>query len=181
MKCHTNLKDLQSYGQTPGDKDIADVVIPPITHCDIDISPHCLLLMTTLHLHEQARSKQQIYQSSALLPPKTSNKKITLVLDLDETLVHCGFEYLPDADICLDIDYFGQSYTVYGKRRPYLKRFLKEAAEYFELVCFTASQRTYAERIIKLIDPEGKISHCLFRDACTNICGNYLKDLSIIG
>lgn len=171
----------QQSNNHPDEKHEEQVVIPPMTHSNIDASPQFLWLMTSLPSHEHTRLQQHALKSKALLPPKTCNKKITLVLDLDETLVHCGFQQLANADIRLNIDYHGRPYTVFGKRRPYLQKFLREAAQNFELVCFTASQRVYAKRIIDLIDPEGNISHCLFRDSCINIGGNYLKDLSIIG
>ena len=147
----------------------------------VALSLQARALMTTLPSHDLVRMRQHVQMPATLLPPKTSNKKITLVLDLDETLVHCGFKALPAADIELHIDYLGTPYTVFGRRRPHLEAFLKEASQHFELVCFTASQKLYAERIVKIIDPNGYISHCLFRESCVKVRGNFLKDLSILG
>lgn len=145
------------------------------------------LLMKSLPAHEQVRvnhssQRRQQQQQQLLLPPKGPNsKKVTLVLDLDETLVHCGFQADPGADIQLQIEYGGQRFTVFGRRRPHLQAFLAEASQHFEVVCFTASQRLYAEKIIRLIDPCGHISHSLFREACVNVQGNFIKDLTLLG
>lgn len=47
------------------------------------------------------------------LPPKSlSSPKVTLVLDLDETLVHCGIEPLENADLEFSVEYEGQSFKV---------------------------------------------------------------------
>eukprot|EP00750_Incisomonas_marina_P030723 INCI7643.3.p1 GENE.INCI7643.3~~INCI7643.3.p1 ORF type:complete len:464 (-),score=76.52 INCI7643.3:2033-3424(-) len=138
------------------------------------------LLIKSLPAHEQMMANNN--QRQSLLPPKGPNsKKVTLVLDLDETLVHCGFQADPAADIQLQIQYGGQPYTVFGRRRPHLQAFLAEASRHFEVVCFTASQRLYAEKIIQLIDPCGHISHSLFREACVNVQGNFIKDLTLLG
>ena len=140
------------------------------------------LVMTSLPPHSYVRSVHHPVMPAALLPPKAPGaRKVTLVLDLDETLVHCGFTEVPGADIRLQIEYGGMPYTVVGRRRPHLRQFLREAARHFELVCFTASQQLYAEKIVRLIDPDGFISHSLYRDACVNVRGTFIKDLALLG
>jgi CTD small phosphatase-like protein 2 len=140
------------------------------------------LVMTSLPPHSYVRSVHHPHMPAALLPPKAPGaRKVTLVLDLDETLVHCGFTEVPGADIRLQIEYGGAPYTVVGKRRPHLRAFLREAARHFELVCFTASQQLYAEKIVQLIDPDGCISHSLYRDACVHVRGTFVKDLALLG
>ena len=49
-----------------------------------------------------------------LLPPKPHNStKKTLILDLDETLVHSSFTPFEKNDIILDVDFEGVIYNIY--------------------------------------------------------------------
>ncbi|KAJ1666606.1 hypothetical protein GGF38_002869, partial [Coemansia sp. RSA 25] len=102
------------------------------------------------------------------LPRKTrSSPPITLVLDLDETLVHCALTAVENADLVFPVEYNGLNYDVYCRLRPGYREFLEKASELFEVVVFTASQQVYADRLLNLIDPERRyIRHRLFRDSC---------------
>jgi len=122
----------------------------------------------------------QKYTGAPMLPPKTDNRP-TLVLDLDETLVHCCTNPLPDPDLVFNVDFTGITYNVNCKIRPGMKEFLERMAQEFEVVIFTASQSAYANKVLDILDTKGCISHRLFREHCTNICGNYLKDLTCLG
>ena len=62
------------------------------------------------------------------------------VLDLDETLVHCSVEKIPDADLQFPVLFNGIEYEVYVRKRPFLDRFLAAVAQKFEVIIFTASQ-----------------------------------------
>ena len=109
-------------------------------------------------------------------------KPVTLVLDLDETLVHSQMEPRADADFVFDVQLCGVTSTVYAKSRPRLESFLDYAAARFEVVVFTASHQAYAETLLDKIDPTKKrIAHRLFRDACATVDGLYLKDLDVLG
>jgi len=118
-----------------------------------------------------------------ILPPKQENDpKITLVLDLDETLVHCTTTEMEDCDVSFPVELNGQQFYVSGRYRPYCAEFLEKAAELFEIVIFTASQQVYANTLLDIMDPNHKlISYRLFRDDCVIVYGNYLKDLSVLG
>jgi CTD small phosphatase-like protein 2 len=118
-----------------------------------------------------------------VLPAKhASSPDISLVLDLDETLVHCSVEPIPDPDVTFPVVFGGQTYQVYVRKRPFLERFLARMADRFEVTVFTASQSVYAERLLDIIDPEKRfIRHRLYREACLNVDGNYVKDLTVLG
>ncbi|KAJ2759223.1 hypothetical protein IWQ56_005795 [Coemansia nantahalensis] len=117
------------------------------------------------------------------LPRKTrSSPPITLVLDLDETLVHCALTKVDNADLVFPVEYNGVNYSVYCRLRPGYREFLEKASELFEVVVFTASQQVYADRLLDLIDPGRRfIRHRLFRDSCVYVNTNYVKDLGILG
>jgi len=72
----------------------------------------------------------------------------TLVLDLDETLVHSSFKHVPNADITLQIDIDGQLCTIYVLVRPFVAEFLKRMSKLYEMVIFTASLSKYAEPLM---------------------------------
>jgi TFIIF-interacting CTD phosphatase-like protein len=87
------------------------------------------------------------------LPTKTMHDKITLVLDLDETLVHCTVEQVVDADFLFDVVFHGVEYSVHVKLRPYLSKFLDAICGQYEVIVFTASQKVYADQLLDRIDP----------------------------
>ena len=73
----------------------------------------------------------------------------------------------------------GQTMMVWGRERPYLRQFLDYCSKFCELILFTASRREYADEILKTFDPEDKyFSYKLYRESCTFVNGNYIKDLN---
>eukprot|EP00250_Pteridium_aquilinum_P022616 c25467_g1_i1 orf=461-1984(-) len=118
-----------------------------------------------------------------LLPKQTRRcPPITLVLDLDETLVHSTLEQCEDADFTFPVTFNSQEYTVYVRRRPHLQMFMERVSQMFEIIVFTASQSVYAEQLLNVLDPKRKlIRHRVFRDSCVFVEGNYLKDLTVLG
>lgn len=117
------------------------------------------------------------------LPAKEEDAPpISLVLDLDETLVHCTVEAVDDADLIFPVEFHGMTYQVYVRLRPHLNEFLEAIADKFEVIVFTASQQVYADALLNLIDPENKyIKHRMFRESCLSVEGNFLKDLNVLG
>ncbi|XP_057471629.1 uncharacterized protein LOC130760363 isoform X2 [Actinidia eriantha] len=109
-------------------------------------------------------------------------KSITLVLDLDETLVHSTLEHCEEADFTFPVFFNMKEHMVYVKQRPYLRMFLEKVAEMFEIVVFTASQSIYAEQLLDILDPDGKlISRRAYRESCIFSDGSYTKDLTVLG
>ncbi|XVE88322.1 hypothetical protein DITRI_Ditri19aG0060500 [Diplodiscus trichospermus] len=107
---------------------------------------------------------------------------ITLVLDLDETLVHSTLEHCDDTDFTFTVFFNMKEHTVYVKQRPYLQTFLEKVAEMFEIVIFTASQSIYAEELLDILDPDRKlISRRVYRESCIFSDGSYTKDLTVLG
>uniref|UniRef100_A0A1J3KAP1 CTD small phosphatase-like protein 2 n=1 Tax=Noccaea caerulescens TaxID=107243 RepID=A0A1J3KAP1_NOCCA len=114
-----------------------------------------------------------------LMQPK---KAVTLVLDLDETLVHSTVEAGRDTDFSFTVSLNKQENTVYVKRRPHLYRFLERVVELFHVVIFTASHSVYASQLLDVLDPDGKfVSQRFYRDSCVLSDGIYTKDLTVLG
>ena len=113
-----------------------------------------------------------------LLPPKPHNStKKTLILDLDETLVHSSFTPFEKNDIVLNVDFEGVMYNIYVLVRPDAELFIKTVAKFYEVVIFTASISKYASPLLDILDKEKNIKYRLYRDQCTFINGIYIKDL----
>mmetsp|Transcript_23245 Transcript_23245/g.22821 ORF Transcript_23245/g.22821 Transcript_23245/m.22821 type:complete len:128 (-) Transcript_23245:262-645(-) len=97
--------------------------------------------------HMNFNQKSSSLNSRPVLPNEVSRgHEYTLVLDLDETLVH-----------------FDPKIRTY-KPRPGVLSFLCEMSKYFELVVFTAGLKEYADWILDHLDKHSFISHRLYRD-----------------
>ena len=102
--------------------------------------------------------------------PNSKEKDLSLVLDLDETLVH----------------YSIQGVTGQLLVRPYCQDFLKEMSQLYELIIFTAGLQEviiiqYADWAIDLIDPLKLIKFRLYRQHTLQVGPVYIKDLSKLG
>jgi len=73
-----------------------------------------------------------------LVPPSESSKK-TLVLDLDETLVHSSFTPIKHVDWIIPVQIDDKINPVYVSKRPGVEYFLSEMSKYYEIIIFTAS------------------------------------------
>lgn len=105
--------------------------------------------------------------------------KKTLFVDLDETLVHTSFTEGAEFVNCLEIE----SRTVWFNVRPHAFEFLKNMGKLYEIVMFTAAERSYAEAFFNYFNlrSDGAISELLSRENCVHIYkGVYFKDLRIV-
>ena len=108
--------------------------------------------------------KNKVYPP--FLPPMDKNKyKYSLVLDLDETLVH----------------YIEEENKAYVQVRPYADFFLNEMAKYFELIIFTAASEDYADIVLNELDKNKVIKYKLYRKHTEQVNGIFVKDLKKIG
>ena len=123
----------------------------------------------------------KVNNNQLLLPPKKSNKK-TLVLDLDETLVHSQFMPFSDpSDLVIQIDIENEKHDIHVMIRPGVKEFLEKMGKLFEIVVFTASVSKYADPLLDLIDKKGYCPYRLFREHCSLINTTFVKDLERLG
>ena len=120
------------------------------------------------------------------LPPRNEKYSFTVVLDLDETLLHSiVLEHDQEFAITENIDF---QFVIGPWRyivtlRPRLDAFLKWASGVFELIVYTAGSDEYAKEISRRVDPEGKyFSHILSRKHCIKNphSEGIQKDLSIL-
>ena len=119
-----------------------------------------------------------------ILNKSNSNSKFvlkkTLILDLDETLVHSAMTSFPNRNnIILKFDINGKSYTIYVIKRPFVDEFLYEMSLYYDIIIFTASLSQYSKLLIPMIDKNKVIKNILSREYCTFCQGLYLKDLRV--
>ncbi|SCW03295.1 LAFE_0G07294g1_1 [Lachancea fermentati] len=112
-------------------------------------------------------------------------KKLVLVVDLDQTVIHCGVDptieewskdptnpnydalknvktFSLDEEPILPPFYMGPKPPIrkckyYVKLRPGLQDFFDKVAPHFELHIYTMATRAYALEIAKIIDPTGKL------------------------
>jgi Dullard-like phosphatase family protein len=103
---------------------------------------------------------------SPFLPEKEmEEKEYTLVLDLDETLIHF-------------VDMGPDSYFLI---RPGAQMFLKEMYKYYEIVVFTAGMKDYADWVLDQLDTNRYIKHRLYRHHVRQNGVYLVKDLEKIG
>lgn len=113
-----------------------------------------------------------------------SGLKKTLILDLDETLVHSLSRGARMSNgHMIEIKLADQVATLYSvHKRPYCDHFLKQVSQWFNLVIFTASVKEYADPVIDWLESERKyFVNRYYRNHCTLRQGQgYIKDLTSV-
>jgi len=94
------------------------------------------------------------------------NNKLLLVLDIDHTLVHCTKDDRA-AVVLSDPTMRSETFKMYFeetgdkpyflKLRPFIKQFLETLSQFFHLAVYTMGGKTYAKKVMNIIDPDGTI------------------------
>jgi RNA polymerase II subunit A-like phosphatase len=126
-----------------------------------------------------------------------ANKKLTLVVDLDMTIIHATVdptvadwqkdETNPNHKAVKDVQVFqlmdegpgSRVCSYYIKMRPGLKDFLEDISQKYELHVYTMGTRSYAQNVCKIVDPDEKIfgDRILSRDENGNLLKKNLRRL----
>ncbi|KAL9479709.1 hypothetical protein ACSS6W_004495 [Trichoderma asperelloides] len=129
-----------------------------------------------------------------LLEPSRKQQK-TLILDLDETLIHSMSKggrmnsgHMIEVQLnTATLGMSGQNSVAqhpilyWVNKRPYCDEFLRRICKWFNLVVFTASVQEYADPVIDWLESERKFfSARYYRQHCTYRQGAYIKDLSSV-
>ncbi|KAJ3123800.1 Carboxy-terminal domain (CTD) phosphatase [Nowakowskiella sp. JEL0407] len=88
------------------------------------------------------------------------DKKLSLILDLDQTLIHAHDKFL-DLHKPTGVHYFSLTESphkrYYIKLRPGTKELISQITSLYELHIYTAGSRNYARKIAEIIDPDKSI------------------------
>lgn len=113
-------------------------------------------------------------------------RKPVLVIDLDETLVHCCNFDGPNATFETSISYKSMAsekdVVAHLNLRPHAHWFLKKISEHYQVVAYTASDMDYAVAVCRLLDPFCNLfAKILSRRSCIRTKKGYLvKDLRLL-
>ncbi|VWU51781.1 NLI interacting factor-like phosphatase, putative [Hepatocystis sp. ex Piliocolobus tephrosceles] len=106
---------------------------------------------------------------------------MTLVIDLDETLIYCTkkkkFEHQKEVDVLIN----GKYCSLYVCKRPHIDFFFSVLYPYFEIIIFTTSIKSYADTVLNIIDVDHYIDKKFYREDCFEINQKvYIKNLLTI-
>lgn len=138
--------------------------------------------------------RQPSYSSRASSHSPISLTQKTLVIDLDETLIHSlakggrmSSGHMVEVKLNTTVGYGGATLgpqhpiLYYVHKRPHCDDFLRKVCKWYNLVVFTASVQEYADPVIDWLEQERKyFSARYYRQHCTFRNGAYIKDLSSV-
>ncbi|KAL5568590.1 hypothetical protein UlMin_025165 [Ulmus minor] len=176
--------------------------LPLLSSSSSASSPPGFKPLSVIELPEHESPAESAVQIAAGLGCDSDDRseKLTVVLDLDETLV-CAYETssLPAAVknqateaglnwfelecVSSDKECEGRPKINYVTvfERPGLEEFLKQLSEFADLVLFTAGLEGYARPLVDKIDKENRFSHRLYRPSTSSTeYREHVKDLSCI-
>lgn len=140
-------------------------------------------LVEATHLSKRKTNASFSPYFSALMLPSaatSSRPRKSLILDLDETLVHSQLHSNDYCDIRLEIRVDNYPAVFYVSKRPHLDVFLRTVAQWYNVVIFTASLQKYADPLITVLDVNRVIKRRIFRQHCIKRNGNFIKDITIV-
>lgn len=130
------------------------------------------------------------------LEPMPLKHQKTLILDLDETLIHSMSKggrmstgHMVEVRLNTTLVGAGGETSIgpqhpilyYVHKRPFCDDFLRRVCKWFNLVVFTASVQEYADPVIDWLEQERKFfSGRYYRQHCTYRQGAFIKDLSSV-
>ncbi|KAI9712535.1 MAG: hypothetical protein M1812_006844 [Candelaria pacifica] len=131
---------------------------------------------------------------TSIHPSSSKFAQKTLILDLDETLIHSlakggrmSTGHMVEVKLNTPVGFIGGTIgpqhpiLYYVHKRPYCDDFLRKVCKWYNLVVFTASVQEYADPVIDWLEQERKFfSSRLYRQHCTLRNGAYIKDLSTV-
>jgi CTD small phosphatase-like protein 2 len=123
--------------------------------------------------HDAAYKKKD----SIFLPEYRHGIKKTLILDIDETMIHCLDDPYAVSDVIIKIP-IDEEYSEFVDAglniRPHLHDCLIQCKENFQIIAFTASDQQYADAILDFIDPDHNIFEArLYRQHCIEIFNSF--------
>jgi len=110
------------------------------------------------------------------------HNKTTLILDLDETLVHADFHcQFGLYDEILQFVFENETISIPLILRPGVREFLNFIKDKFNVIVFTAGRKEYADCVFNYLDPNHDIfKYRFYRDDCISVKGKiFVKDLRI--
>lgn len=165
---------------------------------------------TSPNIHRITKYPHSPTPPRPLLPPRVPSytapprharaPQKTLVLDLDETLIHSlakggrmSSGHMVEVKLSIptttSLSPGGPQTTLgpqhpilyYVHKRPHCDEFLRKVSKWYKLVIFTASVQEYADPVIDWLEQERKyFQGRLYRQHCTFRNGAYIKDLSSV-
>lgn len=140
--------------------------------------------------------RQPSYINTPDLAAGAKHHQKTLILDLDETLIHSmskGGRMSSGhmVEVRLNTTYVGvggqatigpqHPILYYVHKRPHCDEFLRRVSKWYNLVVFTASVQEYADPVIDWLEADRKyFSARYYRQHCTFRHGAFIKDLSSV-
>ena len=114
------------------------------------------------------KEKQNFMPGKVPYISKKNNKKYSLVLDLDETLIHFKLKHAQNDEGVL-------------KLRPGVFTFLEKVKQYYEIILFTEASEAYTELLMEAFNKKKYFDYKLYRQHTIIIGQDFVKDLQRIG